>query len=77
MAIWDINIKKLAKSTFFKFSAMGKIGNEKRPLHPSEWVNWGEPFPERLAGEEVGGVFYSGKSGPAFLRLCAKHPSPL
>ena len=46
-------------------------------LLPSEWVNFGEAFPERLAGEEVGGVFDRGKSGQAFLRLHADHPSPL
>ncbi len=46
-------------------------------LLPSEWVNWGESFPERLAGEEVGGFFYRGKSGQAFLRRHAAHPSPL
>jgi hypothetical protein len=43
---------------------------------PSEWVNFGEAFPERLAGEEVGGVFDRGKSDQAFLRLHAGHPSP-
>jgi len=41
------------------------------------WVNWGESFPERLAGDEGGGVFYRGKSGQAFLRLHPDHPSPL
>ncbi len=46
-------------------------------LLPSEWVNLGESFPERLAGEEVGGFFYRGKSGQAFLRLPPDHPSPL
>ena len=38
-------------------------------LLPSEWVIWGESFPERLAGDEGGGFFYRGKSGQAFLRL--------
>jgi len=32
-----------------------------RVLLPSEWVNLGESFPERLAGEEVGGFFTAGK----------------
>jgi len=45
-------------------------------LLPSEWVIFGEAFPERLAGEEVGGVFDRGKSDQAFLRLHADHPSP-
>ena len=46
-------------------------------LLPSEWVNLGESFPERLAGEEVGGVFDRGKNGQAFLRRHPDHPSPL
>ncbi len=46
-------------------------------LLPSEWINWGESCPERLAGEEGGGVFDRGKSGQAFLRLHPDHPSPL
>ncbi len=46
-------------------------------LLPSEWVNFGESCPERLAGEEVGGFFDRGKSGQAFLRLHPDHPSPL
>jgi predicted nucleic acid-binding protein len=51
--------------------------NIRRGLLPSEWVNWGKSFSERLAGEEVSGFFYRGKSGQAFLRLHADHPSPL
>jgi len=56
---------------------IGVHGEIKKGLLPSEWVNLGESCPERLAGEEVGGFFYRGKSGEAFLRLHPDHPSPL
>jgi len=59
-----------------EINPFGFLFNEKGLL-PSEWVNWGESFPERLAGEEFGEFFYRGKSGQAFLRLHADYPSPL
>ena len=59
-------------------SSKRKIGYlQKWGLLPSEWVNWGESFLERLAGEEFGEFFSRGKSGQAFLRLYADDPSPL
>ena len=32
-------------------------------LLPSEWVDFGESFPERLTGEEVGGFVDRGQRG--------------
>ncbi len=55
----------------------GVHGEIKKGLLPSEWVKLGESYPERLVGEEVGGVFDRGKNGQAFLRRHPDHPSPL
>jgi hypothetical protein len=43
-------------------------------LLPSEWVHWGESFPERLSGEALMGVVPVGNVARLF---DAEYPSPL